>query len=53
VSLTTTFEYEDFGWESSGSGGFSWVNTINSNNANFQPAGSSGFSFHYKLNKGS
>ncbi len=52
VSLTTTFEYENFGWESTASGGFSWVNTINQNNANFQPAGSSGISFHYKLNKG-
>ncbi|SDH29475.1 kinetochore Spc7 family protein [Winogradskyella thalassocola] len=52
VSFTTTFEYEDYGWETTPSGGFSWVNTINQNNANFQPAGSSGISFHYKLNKG-
>lgn len=52
VSLTTTFEYEDFGWKSSASGGFAWVNTINSGSANFKPAGTSGFSFHYKLNKG-
>ncbi|MEP3837728.1 MAG: hypothetical protein ABJM36_08775 [Algibacter sp.] len=53
VSFTTTFEFEDFGWESTPSGGFSWVNTINQNNSNFRPAGSSGISFHYKLNKGS
>ncbi|WP_157973003.1 hypothetical protein [Aureibaculum luteum] len=53
VSFTTTFEFEDFGWETTPSGGFSWVNTINQNNANFRPAGSSGVSFHYKLNKGS
>tara|TARA_R110002049_G_scaffold194568_1_gene363476 strand:- start:14882 stop:16129 length:1248 start_codon:yes stop_codon:yes gene_type:complete len=53
VSLTTTFEYENFGWESSASGGFAWVNTLNSGNSNFKPAGSSGISFHYKLDKGS
>jgi len=53
ISFTTTFEYEDFGWETTPSGGFSWVNTINQNNSNFRIAGSSGISFHYKLNKGS
>lgn len=53
TSFTTTFEYEDFGWETTASGGFSWVNTINQNNSNFKPAGSSGVSFHYKLDKGS
>ncbi len=53
ASFTTTFEFEDFGWETTPSGGFSWVNTFNQNDANFRPAGSSGVSFHYKLNKGS
>ncbi|WP_179320367.1 SPRY domain-containing protein [Winogradskyella helgolandensis] len=52
VSLTTTFEYEDYGWESTASGGFAWVNGVNSGNSNFKPAGSSGMSFHYKLNSG-
>ncbi|WP_452600619.1 hypothetical protein [Pontimicrobium sp. MEBiC06410] len=51
VSLTMTFEYEDYGWETSASGGFSWVNSRGQTN-NFRPAGSSGVSFHYKLNKG-
>ncbi len=53
ISFTTTFEYEDFGWQTSASGGFSWVNTINQNDSNFVPAGTSGVSFHYKLDKGS
>lgn len=51
VSFTTTFEYENYGWETSASGGFSWVNSKGQTN-NFRPAGSSGVSFHYKLNKG-
>jgi len=51
VSFTTTFEYENYGWEQSASGGFSWINS-RGQNGNLRPAGSSGVSFYYKFEKG-
>ena len=52
VSFTTTMEYDDFGWSSQAVGSFSWVNTINIGSKNFLAAGTSGFNFTYKLDKG-
>jgi hypothetical protein len=52
VSFTTIMEYDDFGWSSEASGGFAWVNFINTGNKNFLAAGTAGYSFTYKLEKG-
>lgn len=52
VSFTTVFEYEDFGWTSQASGGFAWINPINTGSHEFVPAGSAGYSFYFKVNKG-
>lgn len=51
VSYTTTFEFEEFGWITQPSGGFSWIKTLNEG-TEFRPAGTSGVSFYYKFDKG-
>ncbi len=52
VSFTTTFEFEDYGWVTEPSGGFSWVRTRHQGDSNYKPAGSSGVSFYYKFDRG-
>ena len=52
VSFTMTFEFQDYGWTIEPIGGFSWILPIDQGTHNFSPAGSSGVSFYYKLNKG-
>lgn len=52
ISFTTTLEFEDSGWTSHGSGGFSWVNSINTGSKEFLAAGTIGYNFTYKFGKG-
>lgn len=52
LSFTTTFEFEDFGWTHQPIGGFSWVNTVGVGSKNFLPAGTAGYNFYYRSNKG-